>query len=197
MEADAERVAVVTDDVAVDLRRGRRGAFRIAAAAHAAGRKIVDDIDGVAIHEQADLVIASAGGYPKDINLYQSIKTVINAREATELGGTIIILTECQEGLGGNAEVQDMILNYDTVLERETALRKDYSISKYVGYYFCETAEKFQLILVSTIDPNLLTKANIKVVKTLEEALKLTEHQGTDLKIHLMPQAANTLPKLQ
>ena len=166
-------------------------------AAHGAGRKLVDEIDGVVIKEQADLVIASAGGYPKDINLYQSIKTVINAREATELGGTIIILTECQEGLGGNAEVQDMILNYDTVLERETALRKDYSISKYVGYYFCETAEKFQLILVSTIDPNLLTKANIKVVKTLEEALKLTEHQGTDLKIHLMPQAANTLPKLQ
>lgn len=167
-------------------------------AAHAAGRKLVDKIDGVAIKEQADLVIASGGGYPKDINLYQSIKTVINAREAAKLGGTIIILTECREGLGGNAEVQDMILNYDTVLERETALRENYSISKYVGYYFCETAEKFQLILVSEIDPKLLNKANITVVKTLAAALKLVDQQqNKNLTIHLMPQAANTLPKLQ
>jgi nickel-dependent lactate racemase len=167
-------------------------------AAHAAGQKLVDKIDGVVIKEQADLVIASAGGYPKDINLYQSIKTVINAREAAKPGGTIIILTECREGLGGNAEVQDMILNYDTVLEREKALRENYSISKYVGYYFCETAAKFQLILVSEIDPNLLNKANIKVAKTLEGALKLMDQRKIiNCTIHLMPQAANTLPKLQ
>lgn len=167
-------------------------------AAHAVGRDMVDKMDGVAIDEKADLVIATAGGYPKDINLYQSIKTVINAREAATPGGTIIILSECREGLGGNAEVQDMILNYNTVLEREKALRADYSISKYVGYYFCETAAKFDLILVSDIDPNLLSKANITVVKTLEEALSETyKKKGTNLKTHLMPHAANTLPKLK
>jgi lactate racemase len=165
--------------------------------AHAAGRKLVDAIDGVPISEKADLVVASAGGYPKDINLYQSIKTVINAREAANPGGTLIVMTQCREGLGGNAEVQDMILNYDTVLEREQVLRKDYSISKYVGYYFCETAEKFDFILVSDLDPKLLRKAGITVVKTLAEALTMTyQKRGRDLTTHLMPHAANTLPKL-
>ncbi|QJW45839.1 hypothetical protein HA075_08240 [bacterium BFN5] len=86
---------------------------------------MVDAIDGVTIQEKADLVIASAGGSPKDVNLYQSIKTLINAREATKPGGTMIILTESPEGLGGNAEVQEMILGYQTVLEREDALRTD------------------------------------------------------------------------
>jgi lactate racemase len=83
------------------------------------------------------------------------------------------------------------------VLEREDALRADYSISKYVGYYFCESAEKFDLILVSSLDPNLLKKANITVVRTLDEAMNLvTKKRGRDLKVHVMPHGANTLPRL-
>jgi nickel-dependent lactate racemase len=166
-------------------------------AAHEQGRAMVDAIDGVTIREKADLVIASAGGSPKDVNLYQSIKTLINAREAAKPGGSIVILAECPEGLGGNAEVQDMILNYDTVLEREDALRADYSISKYVGYYFCETAEKYNLILVSSLEPDLLKKANIKIVKTLADAMQLVgAEQLAAMKVHVMPQAANTLPRV-
>lgn len=166
-------------------------------AAHDKGRELVDSIDGVTIQEKADLVIASAGGSPKDVNLYQSIKTLINAREATKPGGTMIILTESPEGLGGNVEVQEMILGYDTVLEREDALRTDYSISKYVGYYFCESAAKFDLLLVSSLDPDLLKKANITIVKTLDEALVLAYGKhGKDLTTHIMPQGANTLPRL-
>jgi nickel-dependent lactate racemase len=165
--------------------------------AHEKGCRLVDAIDGVTISEKADLVIASAGGSPKDINLYQSIKTLINAREATKPGGAMIIMTEAAEGLGGDQDVRDMILNYDSVLAREDALRADYSISKYVGYYFCESAEKFDLILVSSLEPELLKKANIKIVKTLEEALDLVyAKHGKDLKVHVMPHGANTLPRL-
>lgn len=166
--------------------------------AHDKGREMVDAIDGVSITEKADLVIASAGGSPKDVNLYQSIKTLINAREAAKPGGTIIILTECPEGLGGNAEVQDMILNYNTVLEREDALRDDYSISKYVGYYFCETADKYDLILVSSLDSDLLKKANIRIVKTLAAAMELVaDKNNAAVKVHIMPHAANTLPRVK
>lgn len=165
--------------------------------AHAKGRDLVDSIDGVSIKEKADLVIATADGYPKDINLYQSIKIIINAREAAKEGGTLIIVTECSEGLGGNEEVQDMILNYDTLLEREKALRADYSISKFVGYYMCETAQKFDFILVSKLDPKLVEKANIKVVDSIKSALDLVKAtKGDNLTVHLMPHAANTLPKL-
>ncbi|MDU4962203.1 MAG: nickel-dependent lactate racemase [Sporomusaceae bacterium] len=166
-------------------------------AAHDKGRELVDRIDGVAIKEKADLVIASAGGSPKDVNLYQSIKTLINAREAAKPGGSIIILTESPEGLGGNDEVRDMLLNYDSVVEREDALRRDYSISKYVGYYFCESAVKFDLILVSSLPSDLLQRAGISVVNTLDAALEqVYAKKGRALTLHIMPQGANTLPKL-
>ncbi|WP_026896083.1 nickel-dependent lactate racemase [Clostridiisalibacter paucivorans] len=165
--------------------------------AHEAGCEIVDKKDGVMIEEKGDMVIATAGGYPKDINLYQTSKTLINAKEAVKEGGTIIILSQCSEGFG-NKPIEDMIRNYTSVLDREKALREDYSIAKYIGYFFAETADKFDLILVSDMDKALLESANITVVDNLDDALKITyDKKGKDLKTYLMPNGANTLPKLK
>lgn len=162
------------------------------------GCNIVEQMDGVEINDKADLVIATAGGYPKDINFYQTSKTIINAREAVKEGGTIIILSECSEGLGGNQDVQDILLNFDTLLDREKELRREYSISKDVGYIFCETACKFDVIMVSDLNPELLKKANIKVVKTLDEALEITYNKkGENLKTYVMTAAANTFPRIK
>lgn len=165
--------------------------------AHEQGRKYVDNSDSMNIREKADLVIATAGGYPKDINFYQSSKLIMNSREAAKKGGTIIALTECSEGLGGNDEVRSMLIGYNNLLQREVELRKDYSISKHVSYLYCETAEKFNLILVSNLDPKFLNNTGIKLVKTMDEALDLVyKEKGRSLKTYIMPHGANTLPKL-
>jgi len=39
--------------------------------AHQEACKFVDKVYGVEIPQEADIVIASCGGYPKDINVYQ------------------------------------------------------------------------------------------------------------------------------
>ncbi|MBB6215263.1 nickel-dependent lactate racemase [Anaerosolibacter carboniphilus] len=167
------------------------------AKAHARGCQIVDDMDGIAIQSKAEMVIASACGYPKDINFYQTIKTVINAKEAVEENGVIIILSECSEGIG-NAEIQEIVQNYSTLLDRERAIRTNYSIAKYIGYYATEVAAKHTFILVSSLPPETLTMANIKIVKTLEEALEMAYSiKGSNVKTYLMPHGANTLPKVQ
>ena len=165
--------------------------------AHEAGRKLVDSIDGVNIKKKSDIVIASAGGFPKDINLYQSIKTLMNAKEAVVDGGTIIVLTECSEGIGEIKDIKDMILNFDNMLDREKDLRENYTISKYVGYFFCETGEKYKLILVSKINPILLKNTKIILTKTLAEALEIAhKSENKNLTINLMSHGASTLPKL-
>ncbi|MGL4791936.1 MAG: nickel-dependent lactate racemase, partial [Anaerotignaceae bacterium] len=55
---------------------------------------------GLPIDYEADIVIASCGGFPKDLNLYQSTKTLFNACKAVKKGGTLIILAQCPEGSG-------------------------------------------------------------------------------------------------
>ncbi|GAH69948.1 unnamed protein product, partial [marine sediment metagenome] len=52
------------------------------------------------IKKKAEVVIASAGGYPKDINVYQAQKALNNAYQAIKPGGTIILTAECLEGYG-------------------------------------------------------------------------------------------------
>ncbi|MGI6662638.1 MAG: hypothetical protein ACOX4B_04055 [Bacillota bacterium] len=61
---------------------------------------MTDAVYGVEIHRKADIVIASPGGRPKDMNLYQAQKGLENAKYAVREGGVIILTAECPEGLG-------------------------------------------------------------------------------------------------
>ena len=54
----------------------------------------------IKIAEKRDLVIASCGGFPHDINMIQAHKTLDAAARACKRGGTIILLAECADGLG-------------------------------------------------------------------------------------------------
>ncbi|MBN1416002.1 MAG: nickel-dependent lactate racemase [Bacteroidales bacterium] len=49
-----------------------------------------------------DCVVASSGGFPKDINFIQAHKSVHNAASFVKDGGTLIILAECRDGVGTN-----------------------------------------------------------------------------------------------
>ncbi len=49
---------------------------------------------------QFDIVIASCGGYPKDINFIQSHKAIHNAAMFVRDGGLLLIYAECRDGIG-------------------------------------------------------------------------------------------------
>lgn len=164
--------------------------------AHEAGQRIVDEADSFYIKEKADIVIASAGGYPKDIDLYQASKALINAKEAVKIGGVIILLAECIEGIGGE-EVRRMIEEFTDNDSREMALRECFSIAKYTGYLIAEIAEDYNVILISTINPILLENANIKAATNLAEAMSMAmQLKGMDARIYCMPYGASTLPRM-
>lgn len=52
--------------------------------------------------ETFDMVIASSGGYPKDINFIQAHKSVHHAASFVKDGGTLIVLSECIDQIGSN-----------------------------------------------------------------------------------------------
>jgi nickel-dependent lactate racemase len=64
------------------------------------GIKRYDLISGKKLKERSDIVIVSPGGYPKDINLYQSHKALENVQEIVTPGGKLVLLAECCEGFG-------------------------------------------------------------------------------------------------
>ena len=166
--------------------------------AHRAACDLVERMYGVEVREKTPLVIASAGGYPKDLNFYQTIKTLCNAREVVEDGGTIILVTKSQEGYG-SPDTQKQIAGYSTMVDREKALRENFSIGAFIGYLFAECAETHHMIVVTSMKQEEFGTARIHAVQTLDEALALSRelNGGRDLRATLLPHGANTLPKFQ
>jgi nickel-dependent lactate racemase len=88
-------------------------------------------IFGVPIEAQSDIVIASAGGYPKDINLYQSQKTIDNAVYAMRPGGVAIILAQCPH-ICDPPEFFEWF-RYPDIPSLETAARDNFLISGWLA----------------------------------------------------------------
>lgn len=156
--------------------------------AHHEGCRKVSISNDVAINELGDMVIASAGGFPKDINLYQSTKTIYNSMRAVKKNGIIIILANCNEGYG-NDEVRYIMQDFKNNHEREMELRNNYTIGKFIAFLATWYAQIYNIIYVSTINPDEVKNANIKVVKTIDEALDLAyEIKSTkNIKTYIMP----------
>jgi lactate racemase len=166
-------------------------------AAHEAGCRIVDNLNAVAIDELADITIASQGGYPKDIEFYQTGKSLYLMQNATKRGGTMIILSDCAEGLGP-PDVHAMFVGCKTNAEREQQIRKLFTVPKYVSYYMCTAAEIWNIIIVGSIDPRLLARTSFHTAKTVDVALQMAfKKGGPHQSIYLAPQGSSTLPKLR
>lgn len=162
------------------------------------GCEIVDKMDRIFIDSLSDVVIASASGYPKDMNLYQSSKSLMNAVEAVKPGGTLILIAKCNDGIGGDDDIKDIIENYSNTFEREKCLRERYSISKYVGYYISDIADKYNLIIVTDLDEKLLKNTNVKVVQTLDAAMNaVNDKYGDNYSLYVIPHSASVMPTLK
>lgn len=163
-----------------------------------AATRMVDDIFGVSIEQKADIVIASAGGYPKDINLYQSQKTIDNAVYAMKRGGVVILLAECPD-IQEPAEFFDWF-DHPTPLAMEKAVRDNFLISGWVAVRQLEYGNLGTIIMV-TAEKNIeiARRAGVVGVTTIEEALERAYQKcGSSMpKVTVMPQGANTFPILK
>lgn len=160
--------------------------------------EMVKSVYGVEIEEKADIVIASAGGYPKDINLYQSQKTIDNACYAMKAGGVSIIIAECPL-IEDPPEFFEWF-RFKDIASLEKAARKNFLISGWLAIKQMEYSQMgTMLLLTEERNKELAKKAHVHPVTTMEEALSLAMAKcGTDRpQITVMPKGANTFPILK
>jgi nickel-dependent lactate racemase len=108
----------------------------------------------VSITEKRDLVIASCGGYPMDINMIQAHKSLEAASQACNDGGTIVLLAECRDGLG-----RDAFLNWFTAAdssELAAKLCEKYQVNGQTAWSLLKKAERFRVAMMSTLDQGSL-----------------------------------------
>lgn len=146
---------------------------------------------GLPIEKEADVVIASCGGFPKDINLYQSTKSLFNATRAVKKGGTLILLAECREG-GGAKDFFD----WSVPLKEgrlDEALRKDFTIGGYIFYAACESIRKSNVLLLGKIDPKEVEPMGITAFDDIKELLKNVDFKDKD--VYVMPYGGSVMPQ--
>lgn len=148
---------------------------------------------GLPIEKEADVVIASCGGFPKDINLYQSTKSIFNAVRAVKPGGTLILLAECREGSGAKD-----FFDWNTPLQEgrlDEALRESFTIGGYIFYAACEAIRKARVLLLSRIDPQLVTAMGITAFRDPARLLETVDFKGKD--VYVIPYGGSVMPQLE
>jgi nickel-dependent lactate racemase len=167
-----------------------------ASAWHAATR-LVDRIFGVPVQETADIVVASAGGYPRDINLYQTGKTMDNAGYAMRPGGVAIILSECSRVR--DPETFFKWFGYPSTRDLDAALRKCFHLDGWVALKQLECSTKGRFLLVTRPqNADALRHTGFTVCAGMEAALTIAYREcgSPSPRITVMPQASLTLPIL-
>lgn len=148
----------------------------------------------VSCPDRFDLVIASAGGYPKDINFYQAQKAITHASMFCKSGGTIILLAECSEGIGSTA--------YEQFMEGKHSISEIYShfqslgfqVGPHKAYQVARLLEKFNIILVSNIDEKRVHHLLLQSAPNVQAALqKALGNFPFTPKIGVLPHATTTL----
>jgi nickel-dependent lactate racemase len=166
--------------------------------AHREACKFVDQVYGVEIPQEADIVIASCGGYPKDINVYQMQKTMDNAQLAVRKGGVVIVVAECIEGSGSKVlEDTCRTLKNATAIRQE--LEEHFEIGANKAYAITRLMKKADYILVTALDKQMAKEMLFAgAVDTIEEALVMAiKKVGPDYNLILMPSGGLTVPHLK
>lgn len=161
--------------------------------AHRRGCELVAQRAIVEIERQADIVLASAGGHPKDINLYQAQKALDNAACAIRDGGVLILVAECAEGLG-NATFEAWLsgASPDVLLRR---IQKEFVLGGHKAAAVAAVLRRAAVYLVSALPDDLVRQCGITPFAHLGQALDAAlARMGTGARVLVLPQGGSILP---
>ncbi len=165
--------------------------------AHREGTRYINNMFRVEIAELADIVITSPGGYPKDIDLYQTHKAMENAGLAVKDGGIIIVVGECRDGLGEGkfAEALNGKLSPQELIEE---LKNNFILGRHKASRVAKIHLDSEIYLVSSLADEIKKKLFIKNYSSLEEAFsQAMKIQGEKAKVLVIPYGGSTLPYLK
>ncbi len=146
------------------------------------------------IDHQADIVVCSSGGYPKDMNLYQGCKGMLNAMRALKPGGVMLWLCRCPEG-GGAPDYFDWL---EPLREGrlDEALRADFTIGGYIFYLTCEQLHLASHVYTLTeLDAELVQPMGIEASNELSQLLQKIDFTGKS--VYVLPFAGSVVPIIQ
>ena len=163
-------------------------------AAHREGCARLDALAQIKMEKPADIVVVSAGGYPKDINLYQTQKALDNARHIVRPAGIILLMAECIEGLGNptfEAWMQDPG-GPEAIIAR---IKREFVLGGHKAAAVAMAMKQADVYLVSALPADFARSIGFHPFDSPDEALRSAlAVVGTFPTVIVMPEGARVLP---
>lgn len=148
------------------------------------------------IPEAARFVVASAGGWPKDINMVQAHKGLYSAHRAVSPDGVVLLLASCTDGTG-HPDFLDWFRTCSTEEQWLHSLETRYQINGQTAYSVWRRTQANPVLLVSRMDPESVRLMGMVPCADLEEAMDSAESILGELPPPLvMPDAGDILVKV-
>jgi len=146
------------------------------------------------IKRKADVVFLSAGGFPKDINMYQAHKALYMASRAVRPGGTMVFFAELAEGYGHKVfeEWGKRRLGMDGAI---SSFEADFRFGAHKLYYLAKLAKECTIMLYSRSNREDSGLMFCEKIESVDEILPgLREKYGSGFTSYIIPQGGIVLP---
>jgi len=162
--------------------------------AHRQGCVALDAFGRACLNCPADVVVVSAGGFPRDINLYQAQKALENARHIVRPGGVIILVAECPEG-AGHRVFQEWMRDPggpDAIIAR---ISRQFVLGGHKAAAVAMAMKQAAVYLVSSLSPEDATCMGFRPFSDLNTAFQAALAQGgPGATVIVMPEGGSVLP---
>lgn len=148
----------------------------------------------------SDISISTNGGYPLDQNIYQAVKGMTAAEATNKDNGTIIMVSGCRDGHGGEgfyhnlADVDDPKAFLDQAVNTP---RLETIPDQWTAQILARILVNHHVIMVSDlVQPNLVTDMHMELASSLEEAMEMAyKREGEKAKVTVIPDGLGVIVK--
>jgi nickel-dependent lactate racemase len=151
-----------------------------------AGDSYHDFVDACHVHDgfyryksdrQYDLVLASSGGYPKDINFIQAHKSLHHAAAFVKDGGKLVILSECIDNIGSDYFMQ--FIQAGSIEAAFAMLEKKYEGNGGTALSMMGKTGRIQVHMLTSLDADQCKKLGVIKVSADDIRKIISGEKGT------------------
>ncbi len=132
----------------------------------------------VPIDRRYAVVVVSAGGYPKDINLLQSHKAIRHASYALREGGTMLVAAACREGIGSASYGEAFSGGREAVPAK---VRQRYTLNAQTAVSTFRLTGRFKIHIESMLPDEEVIRFGFTPWRTDRAAPLLSEQRADDI----------------